>query len=70
MNLVKIHTVIKFHFNKNGSDLLAKIPSIIRPAKPDCNGVAGENGDQLYYKNGQLHRSSLEGSGSPKEIPS
>ncbi|MBL4898402.1 MAG: hypothetical protein JKX76_02015 [Colwellia sp.] len=67
MNLLKTHTVIKFHFNKNG---LENLPSIIRPAKPDCNGVAGENCYQVYYKNGDLHRQSLEGSGSPKEIPS
>ena len=45
-------------------------PAVICPAKPDCNGVAGINSDQLYYKNGKLHRPSLEGSGSPKEIPS
>jgi len=46
-------------------------PAIIRPEKPDCNGViSGINGDQAYYKNGKIHRPSLEGSGSPKEIPS
>ncbi|MBL4898319.1 MAG: hypothetical protein JKX76_01600 [Colwellia sp.] len=67
MNLVKTHTVIKFHFNKNGSE---NLPSIIRSSKPNCNGVAGVNDDQSYYKNGKLHRPSLEGSGSPKEIPS
>ena len=86
MNLLKTYTVIKFHFNKNGSDLLAKIPSIIyrngdqeyykngqrhrpscegpaviRPAKPDCNGVACVNGYQAYYENGRCHRPSLEG---------
>jgi len=67
MDLLKIHTIIKLHFNKNGSE---KLPTIIRSEKPDCNSVAGVNGYQLYYENGQLHRPSLEGSGSPKEIPS
>jgi len=50
MNLLKTHTVIKFHFNKNGSDILTKIPSIINV-----------NGDQEYYKNGKRHRPSIEG---------
>jgi len=45
-------------------------PAVIRPAKPDCNNVAGVNGDQAYYTNGKLHRPPLEGSGSPLEIPS
>jgi len=40
-------------------------PAVIRSSKPDCNGVAGVNGYQLYYENGKLHRPSLEGSGYP-----
>jgi len=67
MNLLKIHTVIKLHFNKNGSE---NLPTIILPSKPKCNDVTGVNGNQEYYKNGKLHRQSLEGSGSPLEIPS
>ncbi|MBL4898251.1 MAG: hypothetical protein JKX76_01260 [Colwellia sp.] len=32
--------------------------------------IIHKNGTKKYYKNGKLHRPSLEGSGSPLEIPS